>query len=145
MQATCHPDRESYSKGRCSHCYDKDRYHNNPARKESTLRRVTAWYAANKDHVYYREAEKKFNLTREQHQEIFLRQGGVCAICGKEPTSRSHGRLQIDHNHRCCPGRISCGKCVRGLLCLTCNYGLGQFKDSIEILERVCAFLEAHQ
>src|SRR5216684_8349613 len=34
-----------------------------------------------------------------------------CAICGL------HQDLQIDHDRRCCPGDLSCGRCARGLVC----------------------------
>jgi hypothetical protein len=27
----------------------------------------------------------------------------------------------VDHDHTCCPGEYTCGKCVRGLLCDDCN------------------------
>jgi hypothetical protein len=37
--------------------------------------------------------------------------------------------LHVDHDHACCPGPKSCGKCVRFLLCDKCNVGLGSFSD----------------
>jgi hypothetical protein len=30
-------------------------------------------------------------------------------------------RRCTDHDHECCPGRRSCGHCVRGVVCATCN------------------------
>jgi hypothetical protein len=50
--------------------------------------------------------------------------------------------LSIDHDHACCPGRISCGKCIRGLLCNRCNRALGLLGDSIELLKKMIAYLE---
>jgi hypothetical protein len=67
------------------------------------------------------------------------RQGGVCAICGLP--CKSGKRLSIDHDHSCCPGKGSCGKCVRGLLCMNCNNGLGHFKDDPELLGTAIAYL----
>jgi hypothetical protein len=31
----------------------------------------------------------------------------------------------VDHDHSCCPGRQTCGKCVRGLICRQCNTAFG--------------------
>ena len=50
-------------------------------------------------------------------------QGGVCAIC-YVPTAyigADQFAWSVDHDHECCPGKRSCGLCVRGLLCGTCN------------------------
>ena len=50
--------------------------------------------------------------------------------------------INIDHDHTCCPGRRSCGKCIRGLPCPVCNRGLGMFKDSVKSLLRAVDYLE---
>jgi hypothetical protein len=62
-------------------------------------------------------------LTPEKFQEMLEAQGYACAM-GREPFADGQ-RIFIDHDHACCPGDKTCGKCVRGLLCLTCNIALG--------------------
>lgn len=78
-------------------------------------------------------------LTKEQYDEIYLAQNGCCAICGRKPR-----QLVIDHDHACCPKEKSCGKCVRKLLCGTCNSGLGFFKDTPELLTKAAQYLKDH-
>lgn len=68
-----------------------------------------------------------YNVTREFVGQLLLRQEGKCAICGA-PGSAAVA-MHIDHDHACCPGRRSCGTCVRGLLCNRCNHqGLGWYE-----------------
>lgn len=61
-----------------------------------------------------------------------------CSACGVELTAESR---RLDHDHSCCPGRRSCGKCFRGVLCAGCNLALGHAGDSVERLEKLAAYL----
>lgn len=63
-----------------------------------------------------------YGLTLEQYEEMLLRCGYRCEVCGKMHEEKQYGRLTVDHNHK--NGKI------RGLLCLRCNAGLGQLMDN---------------
>jgi hypothetical protein len=53
-----------------------------------------------------------------------------------------HGRgQQVDHDHSCCPGKITCGNCVRGVLCAPCNLMIGSARDCPERLAGAVAYL----
>ena len=85
---------------------------------------------------------RTYNLTEAQYNELYEFQGGMCYICG--PFSGRNGRtknLAVDHDHSCCSGRISCGKCVRGLVCDTCNKFLGLIRDNPEAFQRGIDYL----
>lgn len=53
---------------------------------------------------------------------------GVCTIC------KTEGKLHVDHDH-------STGL-TRGLLCHSCNVGLGHMRDSPDILRSAIAYLK---
>lgn len=79
--------------------------------------------------------------TPDLYFEILEKQDGRCSLCSK--TEEENGRrLAIDHDHRCCPPNKYCEKCVRGLLCLDCNIGLGMFKDNPELLILASEYLQ---
>lgn len=59
-----------------------------------------------------------------------------CALCGAADRS-----LEIDHDHDCCKGERTCGKCFRGMLCRPCNVGLGMFKDSPTLLRKAARYI----
>ncbi|NBE56837.1 hypothetical protein GUY60_36560 [Streptomyces sp. YC537] len=71
---------------------------------------------------------RNYGLTREFADRLFQHQGGRCAICKVVEFAR--GRTpDVDHDHACCPGRRSCGECVRALVCSKCNaYGLAWYE-----------------
>lgn len=90
-------------------------------------------YRAHKDRL------KKFNLNEESYDKMFKKQDGKCFICNISENKK----LCIDHDHNCCSGRESCGKCIRGLICSRCNKILGQVEDSIEILQKMINYLKS--
>lgn len=81
-----------------------------------------------------------YGLTGEMFAALLADQGDRCAICRTDdPGDQWH----VDHDHACCPGkRRSCGQCVRGLLCRSCNWGLGHFRDDPDRLRAAAAYLE---
>lgn len=82
---------------------------------------------------------KVYSLPPGAYDQILAAQGGACAICLRIPRAK---RLATDHAHSCCPGPVSCGRCVRGLLCRSCNrFVLGHLRDSVEALQRAIDYL----
>lgn len=87
--------------------------------------------------------ERRFNLPEGWFEKTLASQDGVCGACrtadwgAKGPS--------IDHDHSCCPGNNSCGKCVRGILCGFCNLGLGLAKESSDNLNSMIEYLQKWQ
>ena len=84
---------------------------------------------------------RRYKITSEQYDIILKKQNGRCAICSSLP---GKNRLSVDHNHSCCKGSKSCGKCIRKLLCIKCNLMLGASRDSISNLKSAIAYLEEY-
>lgn len=68
-------------------------------------------------------------ITQEQLDMLQMQSKGRCQLCGRE------ARLHVDHDH-------DTGK-VRGLLCSTCNTGLGKFNDDPARLQRAADYLRS--
>jgi hypothetical protein len=87
--------------------------------------------------------KRNFQMTLKQYEERLASQGGVCANprC-KSPKPGGMGEFHVDHDHACCPGKKSCGKCIRGLLCQACNSVLGRIHDNAEILLGLVDYLK---
>ena len=85
--------------------------------------------------------KRRYNITVEQYDVLLESQGGACAICGRVPVEGER-RLAVDHDHACCPdGEKTCGKCIRGLLCVSCNSGVGML-STVELLKSAQVYLE---
>lgn len=71
-----------------------------------------------------------YGITLEEYNEKLASQNGVCAICKRPPSVR---KLHVDHDH--ITGQ------VRGLLCHTCNFLLGNCNDDIALLQSAMEYL----
>lgn len=99
--------------------------------------------AEDADYSYKFLIKSRYGITVEDYYRLLAAQNGGCAICGSpEPKTGNQKHLQIDHDHKCCPGNRSCGKCVRGLLCGVCNKMLGAIGDDMLKLERAINYLK---
>lgn len=80
--------------------------------------------------------ERTYSITEAQYQALYEAQGGLCALCRRAKGTGAK-RLAVDHDHACCPGPVSCGECVRGLLCTSCNKGVfGHLRDEVAAFDR---------
>lgn len=83
--------------------------------------------------------KKTYNITPEQYWALYEAQGGLCALCRR--ASGKTKKLAVDHDHACCPGPTSCGRCVRGLLCSADNKILGHARDERLFFMRAWLYL----
>jgi hypothetical protein len=85
----------------------------------------------------------KYDMTVKQFEEMLSYQNGVCALCGL-PTQDGQ-TLVVDHDHKCCPGKKSCGKCIRGILHSNCNVVLGMLNESSFLAVKAYEYIKLHK
>lgn len=122
---------KQYYRKRCKTCttvYNSALYHKNKPQEQERNRRF--------------KLKSLYDMTLEEYAAIYDAQGGVCAVCALPSDSKN---MAVDHDHNCCPNKESCGKCIRGLLCQSCNNGLGRFRDNPETLRKAADYLDNFQ
>jgi hypothetical protein len=129
----------------CSQALSRARYAQNRERYIAGVRR---WQRENPDRMseYRRQRNARPEVKRRARDAYFMRtygvtadevdemldaQNGRCAICGVQPERLAS--MHVDHDHE--RGHL------RGLLCVSCNQGLGQFRDDPAILLRAIVYL----
>lgn len=75
-----------------------------------------------------------YGITFQEFNEMVRQQNFKCLICERDFTDMISKHITIDHNH-------DTGE-VRGILCLNCNQGLGQFKDNVDYVKAAVRYLE---
>jgi len=92
--------------------------------------------------VRSRHLKYKFGMTGDDYDQMLAAQGGVCKVCRTDVPGGRGAKFHIDHDRACCPGHKSCGECIRGLLCSSCNVILGLAKDDPERLRGLVDYIE---
>jgi len=78
---------------------------------------------------------KKYGISLGEYNDLLEKQGGKCAICGiTREECNTKRALPVDHDHET-------GE-VRGILCDSCNRGIGLLKENPELLRKAAAYLE---
>lgn len=93
---------------------------------------------------------KRLGITEDEFNELLAAQGYRCGIC-RQPFGETR-RVCADHDHACHEksdrSAKACRKCIRGLLCVPCNTGLGFLEDCGEkinayLTEQPASFLRS--
>lgn len=90
-----------------------------------------------KDRRRDKRRETIYNVAVDVWLALWVFQRKACALCGRKNLKSP----RTDHDHKCCPGPTSCGKCVRGLLCDPCNKWLGYIHDNPQVGTRLTLYL----
>jgi hypothetical protein len=123
QRARCARDGCPWPYGDTGHCADhQDAATKLPARRRTNLR-------------------NHYRLEPDDYLAKLQAQDNTCAVCRRDLGPSPH----VDHDHECCPGSRSCGKCIRDLLCGDCNVVLGIFQDNPARLRAAADYLERHQ
>ena len=118
-------DGKGYRCKPCDHKARKKWAEKNPERQKRSVRN--------------KNIKNKYGLTEEQYNDLLIRQGLGCAICGVTTNcsgwnSQRTGYLAVDHCHET-------GK-VRGLLCNQCNRAIGMLNDDPKLIKKAADYLE---
>jgi hypothetical protein len=82
-----------------------------------------------------KQRRQKYGMSAERITRMFEEQQGRCYMCDEPLDLAAKKGYTIDHDHGCCRGNKSCGECVLGLACDSCNRGAGAFGDSEDRME----------
>jgi len=122
--------------------WSKDNFYWKEVRSSSEDRKqyMREWHRkarlANADYYMDQDLRRAYGVTLEWYREQLSKQNGVCAICKQPERAVIRGKvisMPVDHDHKT--------GAARGLLCTSCNRGLGLFKDSVDNLHAAVDYL----
>lgn len=113
-----------YAKGYCRNHYTRMQRNGQLEHKNNVVIDSKVYNYGDIQVTYDRKINIKTKYKLDYDQFLDMAKDG-CNICG-EFTER---HLQVDHDHNCCVGQITCGECVRGILCNRCNQTVAKYES----------------
>ena len=98
--------------------------------KDKVLATKKKWYLDNKEKVAAMQRKAAYGISTEEYDKLKESQNNLCAIC---QVKFEVAVLVVDHCHKT-------GK-VRGLLCHSCNKGIGFLQDDPKLLQKAVRYL----
>jgi hypothetical protein len=120
-------DRREYNR-----TYNQTRRDNGKKRDANASWRSRQTPEANRD----RDLQYTYGISLAEYNAMLLEQGGRCAICRTDEPRGPGNTFQVDHDHT--------NGDVRGLLCHSCNTGIGSLRDDPALLRVAITYLESH-
>ncbi len=105
-----------------------------PECKECNKKKTVLWGRNNPDRRRSTLIKHVYGIDSKEYDRLLQAQDGKCAICFSTNVGGKRLHFDIDHNH-------ITGK-VRGLLCRSCNYLIGNSKESTTTLLSAVKYLE---
>jgi hypothetical protein len=153
--ADCHPEAKYFAKGFCKNCY-QTQYRNKKPEYVEYMKNYCKKYRIEKPEVEKRLRQlrklnpdkilmdkksqknsaykKKYKISLQGAIDCLKLQNNQCALCKKDLNEKT---MRVDHCHK--TGNF------RGILCNTCNTGLGYLGDTIKSLTNAVNYLHGSQ
>ena len=118
-------------RAKCKSCHNADNLQRHKDKYRGHSRRVSSyrWLLKN-----------SYELTEEDYKSMYVGQEGKCLVCEDkilnvfDPSTLNYRPSVVDHCH--------INGSVRGLLCRTCNTGIGMLNDNVAIVEQAVRYLK---
>jgi hypothetical protein len=101
--------------------------------REAICQNKKDYYRANKAAARDWQLKRHYGISLKEYGEMFEAQGGGCAICGSKGSGVKGRCHHVDHDH--------VTRRVRGLLCSSCNRGIGFAGDDVFLLQLFIEYL----
>lgn len=133
--------KNSYRCKKCNTAHSSE-YRKSHREKTNASARKSRSSESAKFNAWKHNLKVRYGITPDKYREMLKAQNGCCALCGIGSPGSYYKYFCIDHDHLCCPTHVSCGKCIRGLLCWQCNRRLGSYENNLLFfLEKAPAYV----
>jgi hypothetical protein len=91
----------------------------------------------NKEKIRCYVRQRNYGITSVEYNRMLTSQNGVCACCYTSSPGGQHNVFNVDHCHKT-------GK-IRGLLCYSCNVGIGHLGDNFQSVSNAITYLSKNE